>query len=83
MVHTQTHTDINVSSAEMARRLDARDGVIDGKMGDAAIHVKAGLASQERKETHYNVSSAEMARRLDASDGVIDGHFRGADINVR
>lgn len=52
---TRTHTTLNVSDAEVARRLDAADGVIDGKMGDAEIHVKQGLASSQRTHTssHY------------------------------
>lgn len=84
-VTSHVHTNINVSDAALARRLDASDGVIDGKMGDAEIHLKQSLASQgqTRTSSHYNVSSAEMARRLDASDGVIDGKFQGANINVR
>jgi predicted nucleic acid-binding Zn-ribbon protein len=81
----RTRTEINVSDAETARRLDASDGVMDGKMGGNQINVREGLASQARagSNTHYNVNSDEMARRLDASDGVIDGKFKGAEINVR
>lgn len=78
----RTKTTINVSDAEMARRLDAQDGVIDGKLNGAVINVKEGLATQARTSSHYNVPSAEMARRLDASDGVIDGQFKGTPINV-
>eukprot|EP00668_Euglena_longa_P042276 GGOE01055839.1.p1 GENE.GGOE01055839.1~~GGOE01055839.1.p1 ORF type:complete len:519 (-),score=25.31 GGOE01055839.1:370-1755(-) len=82
---TRTHTTVNVSDAEVARRLDAADGVIDGKMGEAEIHVKQSLASHTHTHTssHYNVPSDEMARRLDASDGVVDGKFKGQDIQVR
>lgn len=79
----RTKTTINVSDAEMARRLDASDGVIDGRMGDAEIHVKESLAAQARTSSHYNVPSEDALRRLDASDGVADGKFRGTAIQVR
>lgn len=41
----RTRTEINVSDAETARRLDASDGVMDGKMGGNQINVREGLAS--------------------------------------
>eukprot|EP01004_Peranema_trichophorum_P003744 NODE_2714_length_1509_cov_65.725830_g2339_i0.p1 GENE.NODE_2714_length_1509_cov_65.725830_g2339_i0~~NODE_2714_length_1509_cov_65.725830_g2339_i0.p1 ORF type:complete len:265 (+),score=77.98 NODE_2714_length_1509_cov_65.725830_g2339_i0:553-1347(+) len=86
-VRTNTvSTTYNVSNTDLARKLDASDGAIDGHYGAAKINVVGGGVTTGGAvvgRTTYNVSDAEMARRLDASDGVVDGKYGQANINVR
>eukprot|EP01004_Peranema_trichophorum_P006485 NODE_5304_length_1033_cov_60.362637_g4738_i0.p1 GENE.NODE_5304_length_1033_cov_60.362637_g4738_i0~~NODE_5304_length_1033_cov_60.362637_g4738_i0.p1 ORF type:complete len:301 (+),score=84.44 NODE_5304_length_1033_cov_60.362637_g4738_i0:62-964(+) len=60
----------NVTDADLARKMDAEDGVIDGKRGGVAINCAAYEVKGERT---WEVSDARMAKLLDGSDGVSDG----------
>jgi hypothetical protein len=94
-VHSGQNEYYNVDSEAMRARLDAMDGVIDGKLNGVDIRMGTGhhghlhTTTTERviEDTHgreyYNVDSEAMRAKLDAMDGVIDGKFNGNEINVR
>jgi len=92
-VRTGENEYYNVSDEAMRARLDAMDGVIDGKLNGVDIRLGGGshlhTTTTERviEDTHgreyYNVDSEAMRAKLDAMDGVIDGKFDGREINVR
>eukprot|EP00997_Jenningsia_sp_PLL12_P011805 NODE_956_length_1354_cov_111.451341_g795_i0.p1 GENE.NODE_956_length_1354_cov_111.451341_g795_i0~~NODE_956_length_1354_cov_111.451341_g795_i0.p1 ORF type:complete len:350 (+),score=119.38 NODE_956_length_1354_cov_111.451341_g795_i0:34-1050(+) len=74
--HQQQQIAYKVSDLEAARRLDAADGVIDGRYNGGNVRI------QQHSNTSYKVGDRETAARLDAADGVIDGKYGDAQIRV-
>lgn len=82
-----TRTAYYVSNEDAARRLDAADGVIDGKYKGAEIHRSTlsgepALSATSTQKTTYYINDEEARRKLDAADGVMDGKYKGADIRA-
>ena len=81
-----TRTTYYVSDADVARRLDAADGVMDGRFKGAEIHTSAPRATPPLPQvtsttrSTYLVGDKDLARRLDAADGVMDGKYKGVEI---
>jgi len=70
----------NVNDAQLARKMDMEDGVIDGKRSGVAINC-AGY--DVKAQGTWEVSDARMARVLDGQDGISDGRTSdGSQIKI-
>jgi hypothetical protein len=88
MTTSTTREYFRVDDEAARAKLDAMDGVMDGRYGSAEILVRGGSTSHihssptaaMKSREYYRAGDASEAARLDALDGVVDGRLQGTDI---